>query len=152
MEKEISEIIEKNLPAQVGDVLRKRLQQADEYEGLIKLQVESIKIKDELIEKQDAEIRAYKRFDDRNAVLDQKEKDVSNAQIELRIKTLEYQLDSEKDKTNFSKDVALGLVRNLEYRKSMVGSESQNGYTDSSGRWVQPGGSNKSNEETTSVK
>jgi len=37
MEKEIQEIIEKNLPAQVGDVLKKRLDQADTLEARVKL-------------------------------------------------------------------------------------------------------------------
>ena len=43
MDKEIEEIIRKNLPAQVGDVLKKELEELETLRGLIKSKEEMIK-------------------------------------------------------------------------------------------------------------
>lgn len=123
MEQEIKDIISKNLPAHVGDVLKKRLEEADadknEKEKLKASLLEKIKEVDRLGEL----IKVYQKNDDRNAALSIREAAVETAERNFKIATLEAQLAAEKDKTEFAKAVGLGLVRNIDYRKTVFGSQ-----------------------------
>lgn len=120
MEQEIQEIIKKNLPAQVGEILQKRLEQAEsDYRSLQNLKEKMLSL-DEQIIRLNEEISKYKAFDSRNSLLEIREKLVSEQERNLKIETLEFQLQAEKEKTQFSKDVALGLVRNTEYKRSFM--------------------------------
>lgn len=151
MEQEFKAIIEKNLPAQVGDVLKKRLEQADNDAVKIKQLEEQLVNRNQHVIKLEATIADYKKFDERNAALEAREKACDIQERDLKVKTLEYQLQTEKEKTQFSKDVALGLVRNLEYRKNIFDSENQSGYNGPNGNWIQPTPVNKSLDETKTV-
>lgn len=138
MEKEIKEIIEKNMPAQVGDVLKQRLQQAET--DAINLKIAKKTNEEDLgkIRELVKQLDDYGRLDHRNKLLEAREKIVNEAERNLKIATLEFQLEAEKDKTKFSKEVAIGLVRNIEYRKNVFDNESRPGYYDAENRWVNP--------------
>lgn len=134
MEKEFEEIIKKNLPAQVGEVLKTRLEQADRDATQVKQQEELLKKKDLANLNLQQRIDEYVAYDVRNASLDGREKIIQEKERNLEIETLKFQLSAEKEKTDFSKQVALGLVRNMEYRKTVFDNESkpyqdQHGYT-----------------------
>lgn len=138
MEKEIEEIIKKNLPEQVGEVLKERLLKADEDA------LELVKYKrfyedtKENLAKANARIEEYKKLDERNAGLEKREKELEAREREFKIHTLEYQIAAEKDKTIFSQQLALGLVRNTNYRESIFDNEHKEGYYDNtSGKWVE---------------
>lgn len=122
-EQEFQEVIKKNLPAQVGDVLKARLEQADRDANTIKTQDERIKELNQQVMKANELIENYKQFDKRNEALDGREKGLKEKEIIFEIEVLKYQLLAEKDKTEFSKNIALGLVRNTEYRKTIFDSE-----------------------------
>ena len=150
MELEFKAIIEKNLPAQVGDVLKKKLEQADKDAADLSNARRANEDAVKKIEELNKQITDYKKFDERNAALEAREKACDIQERDLKVKTLEYQLQNEKDKTQFSKEVALGLVRNLEYRKNIFDSEIQSGYQGPNG-WVYPTPVNKSLDETKSI-
>lgn len=125
MEQEIKDVIAKNLPAQVGEVLKTRLEQAERDALAIKsLEAVIDKLRSEQ-RLQENRIREYKLNDDRNSTLEMREKVVAVTERVLAIKTLEYQLQSEKDKTKFVQDVSMGLVRNIDYRKNVYDSVSR---------------------------
>lgn len=150
MELEIKAIIEKNLPAQVGEVLKLRLDKAEQDVDSLKRLGDSYEHKLVEIESLKKTIETYKAFDNRNATLEAREKAVADGERNLKIATLEFQLNSEKEKTQFSKDVALGLVRNTSYRKNIFDSEFQPSYQDSNGVWHYPPNTNKTyNEDKT---
>lgn len=119
MEHEFKAIIEKNLPAQVGDVLKKRLEQADKDAADLstarKANEDAVKKIDDL----NKQIADYKKFDERNSALEAREKACEIQERDLKVKTLEYQLQSEKDKTVFAQGLALGLVRNTEFKRTV---------------------------------
>jgi hypothetical protein len=48
--------------------------------------------------------------------------------MEAELEKVKYQLASEKEKTGFTKEVALGLVRNTIFRKTVFDSENQAPY------------------------
>lgn len=136
LEKELQESIKKNLPQQVGEVLKQRLEQADKDARTVKLQEESIEIFKRDIKNLHSEIENYIKFEERNKQLEFREKEIEKRERALDLETLKYQLQAEKDKTIFSQNVAMGLVRNVEYRKNIFDSESGgqpfidgNGYT-----------------------
>ena len=125
---EIQESIEKNLPKQVGDTLRKRLEEADRLEAALKVSEDRADGLSKDLNKALEIIEDYKKFDERNAALEVREKELKEKEIKFEIETLTYQLAAEKDKTEFSKNIALGLVRNTNYRKAIFDSENPGGY------------------------
>ena len=146
--KEIQEIIKKNLPQEVGDILKLRLQQADEdASNSVKLR-EQLDSRNLLIAKLEKQVEEYKTFDNRNTVLEAREKYVDDRERKVELETLRYQLISEQDKTNFAKSIGLGLVRNIEYRNNIFDSESQAGYNGPNNQWIQPGNIVKTYNET----
>lgn len=120
---EIQESIKKNLPAQVGEVLKERLQKADEYSERVKTQEALInRLKETETSLRDS-LSKHAQLDVREADLDRKDIELTKVLNELEISKLKYQLESEQDKTKFAKDVALGLVRNIEYRRHTFNNE-----------------------------
>lgn len=138
MKEEIQEIIKKNLPQQVGETLKARLEEADQLE--IKLRQVEEKIKNLSLSEGflREELSKYRKLDERNSTLESREKELETKERNLEIETLKYQLQSEKDKIEFTKSIAQGLVRNTEYRKQVYDSDSvhRDGYTDSNGNWI----------------
>lgn len=132
MEIEIKTIIEKHLPSQVGDVLKKTLEQAEKDAIKVNQQEQSLINKNHTITELEKEIAKYQKFDERNATLEAREKTVSDGERNLKISTLEFQIQCEREKAEFSKQVALGLVRNTEYRKNIFDNQNTP-YTDKYG-------------------
>ena len=105
MKQEIQELIAKNLPAQVGEVLKKRLEDADKYEVLVKAQKEMLNDKDGEIKCLKAEIEKYMKFDTRNSELDQREREISKRENTMEVWEAKLKLaEAEKrisDNVNF---------------------------------------------------
>lgn len=146
-ELEIQEIIKKNLPQHVGDVLKVRLEQAEKDAKRI-IQLESnISQLEESVKKQSVKLNEYELLNDRNSKLNEREVLLNKKQHDLDLEILQQKFENEKDKSDFAKSVALGLVRNTDFRKTVFDSENQQGYMQGS-NWVQPTPVNKSLNET----
>lgn len=123
--KEIQESIKKNLPLQVGEELKKVIEQAKSDSEKVKhLTNQKIDL-ERTIDSLNAKLTEYAKLDERNSALEARENKVIEDEREIKLKTLQYQLDAEKEKTQFSKEVALGLVRNTEYRRILRDNTSQ---------------------------
>ena len=133
MEQQIKDIIEKNLPKQVGETLQKRLAEADKDEAeLEKLknqkekdlkEIERLRI---LLSEKESQLGEHENLNNR-------EKEITDRETAFEVSKLKYQLQSEIDKTAFSKEVALGLVRNTQYRRDVFDNVSEPGGTDQYG-------------------
>lgn len=123
MTTEINEIIQKNLPAQVGDVLKQRLEQAEKDVKELDQAKKQRELDLKRIEQLSAEILEYKKFDERNASLETKEESLREQERNLKINMLEFQLEVEKNKSDFVREVTMGLVRNTTYKKNVFDSE-----------------------------
>lgn len=147
MQEEIKAIIEKNLPAQVGETLKQVLDKgerdAKELDSLKEINQKNVNE----IRRLEEVISNYRALDARNSALESREKAASEKEAKFEADQLKYQLQSEKEKTEFVKDVALGLVRNINYRKRVFDSENQEGYYKDN-VWVQPTPTNKHLDET----
>lgn len=139
LEKELQASIKKNLPQQVGDILKQRLEQADKDAKKAEELASKLIERNKEVEELEETIRDYKQFDVRNGLLDSLEKELIRERDRLDIEKLTYQLQSEKDKTTFSQNLAMGLVRNTEYKKTIFDSESGGQpFTDGNGYTVYP--------------
>jgi len=119
LEDEIKIAIEKNLSAEVGKTLKVVLEKAEkdaEQVGQLSKQVEALK--NTLLESQ-AELRKHEQLDLRMKSVEDAEKKNTQDALKIKTDTLEYQLETEKDKTKFVTGVAMGLVRNTEFRRSL---------------------------------
>jgi len=76
MEKEIEEIIKKNLPAQVGEILKERLEKADGDAAMVLYLQNRVVEQDKEIQTLNKRILEYEKFDVRNAQLDSKENEL----------------------------------------------------------------------------
>lgn len=156
MDAQIQAILEKELSAEAGKVLKNLLEQGEQnaqevekLKGVIKEKEQTIKENENMI--RDYVLRAIfeDQLNEKEAELAKQEKELKNKERELRIKELEYQLEGEKDKTSFCKNVALGLVRNTEFRKEMFYSNSDqvDGHYAENGNWVGNYNTTKSEEK-----
>jgi hypothetical protein len=152
LEKEIADSIKKNLPQQVGDVLKQRLEQADKDAKKAEELSDKLIERNKEVEELEATIRDYKQFDLRNGLLDSREKELITERNSLELEKLKYQLQAEKDKTQFSQNLAMGLVRNIEYRKNILDSESSGQpVRDANGNVYYPTPTNKNHLSTDSA-
>lgn len=125
IEQEISDAIEKNLPNMLGTKLRERLEQADK--DALDLQ----RLRDKYAEKSEsaktltAERDAAKEQLNQHKALDIRENEVAARERDAEIAGLKVQLNAEQRMSQYARDVAMGLVRNVEYRKSVF----ENGMT-----------------------
>lgn len=130
--KEYTDIIEKHLPAQVGSVLQTVLKDAETNKArIIQLEdlVTSLRRK---IDSKDSELAQYEKKQQLYNNLETRKAELDEFERGLKIEALTYQLNSEKEKSAFCKEIAIGLVRNTEFRKTAFNSRTeptnQNGY------------------------
>ena len=116
IEQRILDEIRKNMPEQVGDALRQRLEQADKDAA----ELERLKSSSKYLSDSHAELAFERdRLKDRlrqHDDLAKREAVVAERERQAEIEHLKMKLAAEESKTVFAKEVALGLVRNTEYR------------------------------------
>jgi hypothetical protein len=122
--KEILEIIKKNMPEQVGSELKKLLEKAEKDARMVEELSAVIADLEQSGIALNKRIDEYIKFDQRNANLDAREHLLAELELGLRERELEYKLAAEKEKSAFAINVAMGLVRNVEYRNSVFGNGS----------------------------
>lgn len=119
LNKKIEDAIKDSMPSKVGDELKKLLEQGkNDAAKVIQLTNQNIYLS-RTIDLLNNKINDYAKLDQRNATLEAREKKVAEDERQIELKTLQYQLEAEKSKTEFTKNVALGLVRNTEYRRKL---------------------------------
>lgn len=127
MTEEIKAIIEKNLPAQVGEILKTTLEQAKrDSERVKQLENENMDMRTERYSLKET-INSYKSFDERNSKLNERELVVAEAERDRKVFEAELKLkESEKritDNTNF-----VGMVlKSPIFKKTIF--ENENGFT-----------------------
>lgn len=122
---ELNEVIKKNLPQAMGEVLRKRLEQADKdaadvaklTESSDRLQVAYRNLSDQL-QAAEEKLKIHKTLDDRHAELNSRE-------LRLDMAILQIKLDEMTKSRDFAASVTMGLVKNTEFRKTVFESGSE---------------------------
>lgn len=123
LDQDIKDSIAKNLPAQVGDVLRERLEKANQdavrLADTLKRLDELRNTHDTLQRKHDAALQDLTK----HTTLEQREAAVRESERDLRVKVAETELNAERRISNTLIDVLGKLVRNTEYRSRVFGNE-----------------------------
>lgn len=119
LELKIGKAIEESLPAQVGAQLKKQLElipslqkEVEDLSDRNKILKEDLVVANKMIEELKSELSKHEKLYQREYAIDKAERN-------LEIEKLKYQLESEKQKSIFTREVALGLVRNAEYRSNV---------------------------------
>ena len=149
---EFKELFSKHLSAENNGLLTDLLKQATKDAETVKEQEKKISELNELNIQLSNDLSKHKSFTEREEklqqaqdALDAREQTVKELEIKQQVSQLTYELQAEKDKTTFAQSVALGLVRNTEYRKNVFDGESHHtpGHTcPHTGNWVNPATSN----------
>jgi hypothetical protein len=119
LEQDIRDSISKNLSAEMGAVLKERLEKAehDEREVVrLKAQVDKDANKYAVLLQLNADLQEQLKV---HAALDVREVAIATRERNLEITELQVMLKEANARADFTKDVALGLVRNIEYRQSV---------------------------------
>jgi len=150
MDKEIEEIIRKNLPAQVGDVLQKELKELDK---LRKQKETLVGEKEHLLKKlDDAQMKSLELAEiiNNNKIKVEQAEDVLRREVQLRSneRVLSYQLESSRERVSDMKELVALAFRNPVLKKSYEHEPSCGGYTGPDGMWHQNPDRTKSKTET----
>jgi uncharacterized protein with von Willebrand factor type A (vWA) domain len=123
LEEEIKLAVEKTLPRQVGDSLRKRLEQADNLENVNEALKTGLEQSKALVETLRSEISRLEQLKMVVTELNARERALDQREINLDITLLKAELEAEKSKSEFGFNVALGLVRNTQFRRNLSDSQ-----------------------------
>lgn len=123
---EVEALVQKHLPVKAFDAFKARIQSVEKLETEAKnrdtlvsdLMAEKVDLQKKVVKLQAKAIRSLD-LDNRKCSLDNREEILKTAELRLKIDTLELKLEVECEKTAFCKEVALGLVRNTEYRENV---------------------------------
>jgi len=116
---EIQDAIARNLPQAVGDALQKRLRQADsdaasivELRSTIEANKSVIARLNDRVASLDSDLSAHKNLAEREAAVAERERNANVAELQIK-------LAAAASNAEFARSVAMGLVRNTEYRQSV---------------------------------
>lgn len=132
--KEVYAAIEKQLTSEAAGIIKGILAQAEaDSKEVVMLKEENIRLK-EVEVKLRRDLAECKVLESEIQANKDRIKDIEVRERNLKIETLVYQLECEKNKTDFCKEVALGLVKNVEYKRSQYTSM-QKTFPDNNGNY-----------------
>jgi hypothetical protein len=120
LREQIKNAIDKDLPKQVGDSLKRRLEEADQTEKELKRVTAALETKELTIVDLNKTIKDLTMRVSSEQELLARERQVNDRENKLEITLLQGQLESEKEKSKFGFDVSLGLVRNTQFRRNLT--------------------------------
>lgn len=119
IEEDLKSVIEKSLPSAVGAVLQERLKRAEDDARKVEYLTSEVKTIREANFEHISSNKQLKAQLTAHAALEEREKAVAEREYKVDLYQANVQLEAAKANTQFAKDVALGLVRNVEYRNSV---------------------------------
>lgn len=125
MDKDIVESIRKNLPQQVGDVLQKELNRLQGIERDHKALKEAHEKTQQSLNSKNNEINKLNELLQAHEEITKREAAVSERERNSKIEELQVKLDAAESKQQFAEKLAMGLVRNIDYRKTVYDSRTE---------------------------
>lgn len=123
LETEMKEAIGKHLPQAVGDVLQERLKQADIDAATVERQKEQVATLIAKMAELEAKLRTANEEVGKHIALNKREEEISTRERNAEIASLKVELEASRGNTKFAQEVAMGLVRNTEYRRNVFDNE-----------------------------
>lgn len=125
MNKEIEEIIRKNLPQEVGETLKKVLEEGDVAKENLKLLQEDYEHVRDARDKYKSKLKDHVDLDIRENNLNNKESELKEKERNLEITELKIRLDEANKRSIEISGFVSSLVRNTQFRESVFGSTSK---------------------------
>ena len=148
MNKEIKLIIEKNLPSQVGTVLKEALSKAEsDATALEECEKKLVNLK-EFNRSLEERLNAHTKLDAREASVTERENKVEKKEVRQEVDVLTIKLEESEKRADAVTNFTNSLVRNTIVRKSILDSEDQAPHQNPDGTWIYPTPVNKSLTET----
>ena len=148
MENEIKDIINKNLPAQVGDLLKARLEQAVKDAETVKGLEQALERREKDIIALNLKIEDYKKLNYTAESLKDKDEKLKERERLLELTLLKLQLEEANKRSDIVINFTNNLVRNTSFRKSVFENQNTSGYSDRNGNWISPQSDSKNIDET----
>jgi hypothetical protein len=117
MEQEIKDIIAKNLPQHVGEVLREKLEQADRDAVGIKRLESKLTEKEDFITDLTNQIFALQRQVKAESVLDERQKNIEDRERNLELEMLKLKLEESEKRNTIGTQLVETVFRSPVYRK-----------------------------------
>lgn len=118
LQKEITEAIEKQLPAQVGDLLKKRLVKAEEDEVKVAQLHELLNTKREAISNLEAKLSKYQELDAYKKLLDDRENTISLKERNIKVFEAELKTVEAEKRVNEMFNLVGTVFRSPVFRSS----------------------------------
>jgi DNA repair exonuclease SbcCD ATPase subunit len=119
MEQEIKDIIAKNLPQHVGEVLREKLEQADRDAVGIKRLESKLTEKEDLITDLTNQIFTLQRQVKAESVLDERQKNLEDRERNLELEMLKLKLAESEKRNDIGNRLVETVFRSPVYRKQV---------------------------------
>ena len=148
MTQEINAIIEKNLPAQVEEILQKQLAQGEKDAKELESTVKALEAQRKQTDLLEAQVNEYHKLDVRNSALELREKEVAEKERLIELSTMKIQLEEANKRADIVINFTNGLVRNTSFRKTVFDNENQAPYMGANNQWISPTPVHKNLTET----
>jgi hypothetical protein len=142
-EEEIEKILKDHLPQKMFDTVRERIEKVEELENTIDDLTDEREAQENQIETlqktNERHIKAIAELNAREKELESKEKYLKEGEASLqnlKEQDLLNRLFVAEEKAQFCREVALSLVRNVEYKKSVLTSRAVHQQKDGNGNYV----------------
>jgi hypothetical protein len=142
--------IQKNLPAAAADVIQTRLAQAKTLENRVEYLTKQLADQSERLNSATKSSSRMEMDLAKHQALDVREADISMRERDLEITVLKIQLEGSKGNAEFARNVALGLVRNTEFRTTNYSSVS-NSSQQPNGCWITENATTNGNHSSTAT-
>jgi len=135
LQEKIQQAIAQNLPGEVGAALKKRLEQADkDSQDLAAAQAKILSTQSSLDDAR-RQVAEHESLDKRLVTVATREQECREREIELDLTIQKSRADSATEMAKFAQDLAMGLVRNTEYRRNRFGDVPVINRDADGGRW-----------------
>lgn len=151
LEKDLQEALTKHLPQATSDALQERLRQADVDAATVVRQKEQLTTLNTQLNDLQNKLDIAKEELKKHGELSARETAVAEKERNADIAALKVQLEASQSNTKFAQDVAMGLVRNTEYRRNAFDGESRSEPMLSADRSYQTGTANTSSSRTSNT-
>jgi HEPN domain-containing protein len=123
LEQELKDAVAKHLPQAVGEALQARLKQADADAARVESQKSLLGELRGQIDELNKQVRAQKDEISKHIALASREAAVDLRERAAEVSMLTIKLEAANGNTTFARDVAMGLVRNTDFRRTVFDSE-----------------------------
>lgn len=148
MEKEIFEVIKKNLPAEVGETLKRVLEKGVLDADTVARQAKTLRENESTIENLKSKLQAHKELDEREKQLEAREKGITTREDRMNVWEANMKLAESERRANEIAGFTGMLLKSPIMRKTIIENDNVISYYDNGHNTPMKQGSQKTIEKT----